>query len=84
MSASQSQSVELSSGAQKRVDAALEVIEKYGGIDGAHHKQWVIDQVVRCLLGSDDKYQAWVEAMKGDYNEEDEAYEYDWDEGIPP
>jgi hypothetical protein len=31
---------------------ALEIIERYGGIDGAHHKTWVIDQVARVLLGT--------------------------------
>lgn len=34
-----------------RRDAALAVIERHGQTDGAHHKQWVIDQVVRHLLG---------------------------------
>lgn len=33
-------------------DWALEYISRYGGIDGAHHKQWVLDQVVRILLGT--------------------------------
>ncbi len=31
---------------------ALRWIEQYGGIDGAHHKQWVLDQVARILLGA--------------------------------
>jgi len=31
---------------------ALYFIEMYGGIDGAHHKDWVLDQVARLLLGS--------------------------------
>lgn len=30
-------------------DLALAYIERYGGIDGSHHKQWVLDQVVRAL-----------------------------------
>lgn len=30
-------------------DWALLYIEKYGGIDGAHHKDWVLDQVARIL-----------------------------------
>ena len=30
---------------------ALTFIEHYGGIDGAHHKDWVLDQVARCLNG---------------------------------
>jgi len=28
---------------------ALTMIRRYGGIDGAHHKDWVLDQVVRSL-----------------------------------
>ncbi len=36
--------------------------EKYGMIDGAHHKQWVIDQMVQALLGSAD-YQRWLEKV---------------------
>ena len=36
----------------KRIKAALEYALKYGQIDGAHHKTWVIDQIVRALTGS--------------------------------
>jgi hypothetical protein len=36
---------------QERITAALEVAVRYGGIDGAHHKTWVIDQMVRSLTG---------------------------------
>ena len=63
-------------------EAALEIIEQYGGFDGAHHKQWVLDQIVRKLVG--DKYEEWVKEMRGEYDDEEEMYEYDWDEGIPP
>lgn len=31
---------------------ALFWIEKYGSIDGEHHKTWVIDQVARILMGT--------------------------------
>ncbi len=31
---------------------ALMYIEYYGGFDGAHHKDWVLDQVVRILHGT--------------------------------
>ncbi len=34
-----------------RVANALGYIMQYGGIDGAHHKDWVLDQVVRALTG---------------------------------
>lgn len=33
-------------------DGALMFIEMYGGIDGAHHKDWVLDQVARILNGA--------------------------------
>lgn len=33
-------------------DWALLFIRKYGGIDGAHHKSWVLDQVSRILCGT--------------------------------
>ena len=33
-------------------DWVLFFIWKYGQIDGGHHKQWVIDQTVRILLGN--------------------------------
>lgn len=63
---------------EEKVDRALGVIEEYGGIDGAHHKQWVIDQVVRVLV---DDYPKWVADM---CEGEDGPDTYDWDEGIAP
>ena len=36
---------------QGRIDNALKLAVKYGGIDGDHHKAWVIDQMVRELTG---------------------------------
>lgn len=30
---------------------ALEIAAQFGGIDGGHHKMWVIDQMVRALIG---------------------------------
>ena len=61
-----------------RIRAALDLIVRYGGIDGEHHKTWVIDQVSRVL--SDD-YDALVrDAREG----EDGPETYDWDVGIAP
>lgn len=31
---------------------AIYFIERYGQIDGSHHKQWVLDQVARILHGT--------------------------------
>lgn len=64
---------------EKPVAYALEVIERYGGIDGQHHKTWVIDQVARMLTG--DGYNEWVREMK---DGEDGPETYDWDTGIAP
>ena len=64
---------------EQAIKGALEVIERYGGIDGGHHKQWVIDQVARHLLG--DQYTQWVVDMK---DGEDGPNTYEWDEGIAP
>lgn len=36
----------------KARDFAMYFIERYGGIDGDHHKTWVLDQVSRCLKGT--------------------------------
>lgn len=36
---------------EQRIKKAIDVGVKYGGIDGAHHKDWVIDQMIRALTG---------------------------------
>lgn len=61
-----------------RLAAALDLITRFGGIDGAHHKQWVLDQVVRRLSHD---YEAWVRAFE---DGEDGPRTYEWDEGIVP
>jgi hypothetical protein len=64
---------------EEKIKAALEIVMRYGGIDGAHHKDWVIDQMVRTLTG--DRYEEWVkEACDG----EDGPDTYEWDVGIAP
>lgn len=63
----------------EKIEAALEVLERYGQIEGDHHSKWVIDQVARILLG--DQYQAWVVDMR---DGEDGPDTYDYDTGIAP
>lgn len=36
---------------KERIAFALQIASNYGGIDGDHHKAWVIDQMVRALTG---------------------------------
>lgn len=62
---------------QLSVEKALELARRYGGIDGAHHKAWVIDQMVRALTG--ERYEAWIAEYRTGENET-----YTWDEGTPP
>lgn len=53
----------------------LELISQHGGTDGAHHKQWLLDQIVRELTG--DGYERWVVEWEG-------AGPWEWDTGIAP
>lgn len=62
-----------------RIAEAMQLIFNYGGIDGAHHKQWVLDQVIRALAG--DGYEQWVKVFE---DGEDGPKTYEWDQGIAP
>lgn len=64
----------------EKITKAVEIISYYGGIDAGHHKQWVIDQVLKVLLG-DDTYSKWLMAY---CNGEDGPDTYEWDTGIAP
>lgn len=44
------------------IQAAMRIIEDFGGIDGEHHKTWVIDQIARAPLG--DGYEPWLAAYR--------------------
>jgi len=47
---------------ETRIEKALALAVKFGGIDGAHHKDWVIDQMVRALTGCPMETQTGVDA----------------------
>jgi heterodisulfide reductase subunit C len=64
---------------EEKIKKALDVIRQFGGIDGDHHKAWVLDQAVRALTGK--KYAEWVKDAR---DGEDGPNTYDWDVGIPP
>ena len=65
--------------ALERIKDALDVAWQAGGMDGEHHKAWVIDQMVRALTGPD--YAEWVAARKIG---EDGPETYGWDVGTAP
>ncbi len=61
------------------IHKALQLGFDYGGIDGAYHKMWVIDQMIRILAG--DLYDTYVKAAK---EGQDGPDTYSWDVGIAP
>ena len=63
---------------EDRIQAALDYAVRYGGIDGGHHKAWVIDHMCRML--AKDYRQLIKEACDG----EDGPETYEWDVGIAP
>ena len=63
----------------RRVTEAIEIAVAYGSTDGAHHKAWVIDQMVRRLAGK--HYNAVVKYAK---DGKDGPDTYEWDVGIAP
>ena len=63
---------------RERIKKAVEMIFRYGSIDGGMHKQWLIDQILRILVTD---YDYWIsEYKKG----EDGPETYEWDTGIAP
>ena len=54
---------------------ALEIIQDCGQVDGAHHKTWIIDQVVRLLTR--DLYDEFITEWEGEEGAR-------WDVGIAP
>lgn len=60
-------------------DQALDIAIRYGGIDGAHQKDWVIDQMVRALAG--DEYDRLITDAKAG---EDGPDTYEWKVGGAP
>ena len=61
---------------KERITQAVKIAEECGMFDGGHHKQWVIDQMLRVLLG--DNYEVWLEEMNSDPDYTP------WDVGIAP
>jgi hypothetical protein len=64
-----------------KVKVALDLAYEYAQIDGAHHKAWVLDQMVRALHGDENKYKKWVREFE---DGEDGPHTYEWDTGIAP
>lgn len=63
---------------EDRVVHALTIAFEDGQTDGAHHKMWVIDQMVQALTG--ENYDKWISR----YCTDDKGETYTWDTGICP
>lgn len=68
---------------EKRIKKALDIAWQYSQIDGAHHKAWSIDQMVRALCGSEEEYNKWVANYEAPESDDTDDY-YKWDCGIAP
>ncbi|PIE13802.1 MAG: hypothetical protein CSA70_03545 [Rhodobacterales bacterium] len=66
--------------AEERITDALNQAEA-GQFDGAQHKMWVIDQMVRALCGSPAAYAEWIAQYKQGV---DGPETYEWDAGTAP
>lgn len=66
---------------EEKIQKALEFIMDWGGVDGAQHKQWTLDQVVKILTETPEAYLEWVRQHN---DGEDGAETYEWDTGIAP
>lgn len=61
------------------IQRAIALAIQYGGNDGAHHKDWVIDQMVRILAGS-----AYANVVAQACAGDDGPDTYEWNCGIAP
>ena len=61
------------------IHKAVKIAWQYAQYDGSHHKMWVIDQMVRVLLG-ETEYRNFIDA----YQTPDGEDYYTWDMGIAP
>ena len=67
----------------ERIDLAVSVAMEFSSYDGDHHKMWVIDQMLRHLLG--DKYDETIARYNGaDDDDEDDWERPVWDVGVAP
>jgi hypothetical protein len=74
----------------QRIERALEYAIKYGGIDGGHHKMWVIDQMIRALTGcvenkgTQGESEEYLKLVREARSGVDGPNTYDWDVGVAP
>lgn len=48
---------------KEKIEKAIKIAWQYAQYDGSHHKMWVIDQMVRVLLG-ETEYKNFIDAYQ--------------------
>jgi len=66
---------------KNKEEKILNTIERYGMISGSHHKQWILNEILKTTLG--DKYDEWVKEFNSYKDENNEMYD-NWDVGVAP
>lgn len=75
------------------IKRAIDIAVRYGSIDGSHHKDWVIDQMVRALTNCPiEIVKEMHNGKKYEYERQGESEEYkklvvdteNWEVGIAP
>lgn len=59
----------------------LNLIYLYGGVDGAHYKQWLLNEIVKTATETEEKYKKWINHY---CDGENGPETYFWDIGIAP
>lgn len=67
---------------QYKLKEVADFLLEYGDVDGAHHKQWVIDQALRLAAG--DSYDRMISLYEDEVDEDGEPFIHEWDKGIAP
>lgn len=71
---------------ERRAERALIAVMQHGAAvqESTHpaHYQWLLDQVVRELTGTEDEYRTWVDAFAGE--SESDVPHYRWSSGRSP
>jgi len=65
-----------------KIEKIRELIWAHGGTDGAHHKQWLLNEILLASFDSKDEYEEWI--VKYEEPDEDGEPTYEWDRGIAP
>ena len=71
---------------ENRINNTVYIAQSFAQIDGAHHKLWTIDKMLRELLGAEG-YKKFVEEYEAPYYDPQTGEEYnpsEWETGIAP